>query len=146
MPVKPTLLIIPGSFAIAQMYYTVLDEIVKLDPDIKAYVNNLPSATRNPPESPASLEDDVDFFQSLIEKIADHGEDVVVMAHSYGGIVGTESVKGMTKAARKEQGKPGGVVRIVYLSAQVPPVGRSLLDQAGELPEETVRIGKVGTS
>ncbi len=109
MSPTPSLLIIPGSFAPAQMYYTLLDEIAKLDPTIKAYVNNLPSATRNPPESPASLQDDVVFFRGLIERLADRGEDVVVMAHSYGGIVGTDCLKGVTKAAREKQGKTGGV-------------------------------------
>ena len=140
---KPSLLIIPGSFAPAQMYYTLLDEIAKLDPTIKAYVNHLPSATRNSPKSPACLQDDAVFFRRLIDILADRGEDVVVMAHSYGGVVGTECLRGVTRAARQEQGKTCGVVRIVYLSAQVPPLGRSLLDQSGEISEETIEIGNV---
>ena len=125
------------------MYYTLLSEVATLDPSLRTYVNNLPSAMRNPPEEPASLEDDATFFRRLIERLSDRGEDVVLVAHSYGGVVGTECVKGVTKSERQAQGKKGGVVRIVYLTSHVPGVGHSLTDEIGEPPKEMVTVGEV---
>ena len=114
-----------------------------LSPTLKTYVNNLPSATRNAPEEPASLQDDATFFRGLIKKLADRGEDVVLVAHSYGGLVGTEAVMGMSKAERHRVGKDGGVVRIIYLSAHVPEAGPSSTNEIEEPPKEMVEVGEV---
>jgi hypothetical protein len=48
---------------------------------------------------------------------------VVIIAHSYGGKPATESVKGLSKEARGQQGKQGGVVRLAYMTATAPEVG-----------------------
>ncbi|OAL39241.1 hypothetical protein AYO20_01559 [Fonsecaea nubica] len=142
----PSIVIIPGSFSPASMYYGVVDEIQTLTDGSSdsVFVNNLPSASRNPPEEPATLEDDATFFRGIFEKLADQGKDIVVVAHSYGGVVGTESLSGVGKVERQERGQPGGVVRIVYLSAHVPEAGRSLTELVGGAPAEMVETGKDG--
>ncbi len=139
---SPVILVIPGSFTTAQMYYATLSAMSKLKPDLQTYVSNLPSAIRNPPEEPATLSDDATHFTSLIEKLADEGKDIVLVAHSYGGLVATE-IKGVTKSERESKGKKGGMIRIVYLAAHVPEVGKSLRDQIGEPPAAMVSVGEV---
>ncbi|OAP55372.1 hypothetical protein AYL99_10345 [Fonsecaea erecta] len=140
----PSIVIIPGSFSTAQMYYEVVDEIKKLSGSDSVFVNNLPSASRNPPEEPATLEDDATFFRAIVEKLADQGKDVVLVAHSYGGVVGTETLRGVGKAERQARGQSGGVVRIVYLSAHVLEAGVSVKSRVGEPPPEMVETGKDG--
>ncbi|KAL3958139.1 hypothetical protein ACCO45_008717 [Purpureocillium lilacinum] len=51
--------------------------------------------------------------------------DVVLVAHSYGGIPATESTKGLSKVERQRQGKSGGLVRLAYISCLILPVGES---------------------
>lgn len=46
--------------------------------------------------------------------------------HSYGEIPGTESVRGLLRDDRKKFGKRRGVVRLIYVTAIVPQVGKSL--------------------
>lgn len=123
------------------MYYPLVDAIKALGYDV--YVNNLPSATRHPPEEPASLEEDAAFFRGIIEKIADKGKDVIVVMHSYGGAVGTEAVKDVGKEERQKNGKVGGVVRLIYMTAVVLPVGMSLKSKNGDPPPGLVEMGKV---
>jgi len=54
------------------------------------------------------------------------GKDVVVVMHSYGGIVGHY---------RRIGGLKGGVTRLLYMCAFVVPVGASLTGQlGGQLP------------
>jgi pimeloyl-ACP methyl ester carboxylesterase len=144
MTSKPAILLIPGSFSHAGMYYPLQDAIQAQG--YECFVNNAPSASRNPPEEPATLEDDAVFFRGLIEKLADQGKDVVVVAHSYGGIIATEAAKGAAKADRQASGKQGGIVKIVYLSAIVLPEGGSNLKDYGEPPEALVSIGEVRTT
>jgi pimeloyl-ACP methyl ester carboxylesterase len=144
MASKTAVLIIPGSFSTAQMYYPTLDALSKLSSTLPTYVNNLPSAIRNPPEEAATLADDATFFRGIIEKLADQGTDVVLVGHSYGGVVATECVKGVTKAEREGQGLKGGVVRIVYLASHAPGAGRSLNEVVGDPPAAMVKESEVG--
>jgi pimeloyl-ACP methyl ester carboxylesterase len=146
--IMPAILIIPGSFTTAQMYYPLQAAITALSPKQKTYVANLPSAIRNPPEPPATLQDDAAFFRGLIEKLADQGDyddskDIILVAHSYGGVVATETLRGVSKRERSKAGKQGGVVRVVYLAAHVPRVGFSLEDTVGKPPPAMVAVGEV---
>ncbi|KAJ9614613.1 hypothetical protein H2200_002750 [Cladophialophora chaetospira] len=138
---SPIILIIPGSFSTAQMYYSVLSSLETLSPNTPAYVSNLPSAIRNAPEPAATLADDAAHFRSIIEKLAEGGREVILVAHSYGGVVATE-IAGVSKKEREAQGKKGGVVRIVYLAAHVVEESKSLQEQIGQPPNPA--IAKVG--
>ncbi|ETI20245.1 hypothetical protein G647_08279 [Cladophialophora carrionii CBS 160.54] len=148
----PAILIIPGSFSTAQMYYPLQDAITALSPAQETYVANLPSAIRNPPEQPATLQDDATFFRGLIEKllVANHhqtesdesSKDIILVAHSYGGVVATEALRGVSKQERLKSGKSGGVIRVVYLAAHVPREGSSLEDTVGPPPEGMVAVGE----
>ncbi|KAG9958719.1 hypothetical protein KCU61_g8126, partial [Aureobasidium melanogenum] len=64
--------------------------------------------------------DDARYIQECVEKIANTGRDIVIMAHSYGGCPATQSLEGLTKTERTTSGKAGGVIRIAYLAGVVP--------------------------
>lgn len=89
------------------------------------------------------MKDDAEFFKGIIESFADEGKDVLLFAHSYGGIAATEAAKGLGKAEREAQGKPGGIVRIVYLSALVVAEGTCLIDELGPPPAGFMEIDQV---
>lgn len=55
--------------------------------------------------------------------LADQGRDVIIISHSYGGVPATESVRGLSKKARRAEGKQGGVVRLAYMASLVPALG-----------------------
>ncbi|MBE7181472.1 MAG: hypothetical protein INR71_09735 [Terriglobus roseus] len=74
------------------------------------------------------MADDAAYIHSELEKLADSGYDVLVNAHSYGGIPTSEALRGLSKAEREKAGKAGGVVRISYTAALTPPVGKGLND------------------
>jgi pimeloyl-ACP methyl ester carboxylesterase len=141
----PSLLVVPGSFSPAQMYDDLLDKVRELAPVTKAYVSNLPSATRTAPQKPATLSDDAEHFRSILKILCDEqGEDVVLMAHSYGGVVATETVtENWGKEAREKAGKKGGVSRIVFLASRCPPMGESTVTETGMPPKEFVGTDEV---
>jgi pimeloyl-ACP methyl ester carboxylesterase len=61
----------------------------------------------------------------------DERKDVVVVAHSYGGVVASAAVNGLDKIARGAANKPCGVVKVVFLSAFALDKGQSLLGILG---------------
>ncbi len=128
---KPTIVIVPGSFSPAYFYDAVVDKL--REGGFETIVGNLPSASRSPPEPAATMADDAAFFHDIVEKVADQGKDVVLVTHSYGGVVGTEASKDLSKSERKEAGKEGGLVRLVYLTSVVPTPENSLADLMGTL-------------
>ena len=143
MASKLAIVLIPGSFTVAAMYYPLQDLLAAAGYDV--YVNTLPSASRNAPESPASLSDDARFFGKIIERIADYGRDIIVLGHSYGGMVASESAQGLSKAERLERGRKGGIIRIIFLAAIVLPEGQSVTGDQGKPPASIVETDQVSS-
>ena len=71
------------------------------------------------------MAEDAASIHAELEKLADEGKEIVVIGHSYGGIPVSEAQKGLSLEERRKEGKKGGVVRLGYLTAFVPPVGIS---------------------
>lgn len=69
--------------------------------------------------------------------LVDEGKDVVILGHSFGGVVVGEAI---TPEFQKKDGKKGGVVGIIYLSSYTVPVGGVLFMLLGGEPEEFVEM------
>ncbi len=76
------------------------------------------------PKSPG-LHDDVAAARAVIEPVVESGKDVVLLLHSASGYIGSHAIQGLTKAARRTEGKKGGVVFIAFVTAGVLDVGAS---------------------
>lgn len=88
-----------------------------------------PSIGAEPPTK--TLADDVSSLRGVLSAFSDEGRDLVVVAHSYGGVVASSAVEGLSKAVRTQAGKPGGVVKVIYLAAFALDRGQSLLGMLG---------------
>ena len=131
---KPSILFIPGSFAPPELYDTVVNAVATKGYEIRAL--HLPSVglkTGLREGEPPTMYDDATFIAKEIEKLADEGKDVIIVAHSYGGVPATESTKRLGKEERQTQGKKGGIVKLAYMTALVPAVG---IPGGGVLPAE----------
>jgi pimeloyl-ACP methyl ester carboxylesterase len=133
---KPSILIVPGSFARPEFYDPIVSAVHSYGYPIHAL--HLPSVApeTGPTGPPPSLYDDAAFIAGEIEKLADEGKDVVLVAHSYGGVPATESLKGLSKEERAKDGKKGGVVRLAYLTCLVPAVGVNSASVLADVPAE----------
>lgn len=131
---KPVLVFVPGAFARASLYHSFVE---KLKPHgFEVEVVDLPSTIDRTPEPPATVADDAAAIRAVACKYIEQGKDVHIHTHSYGGIPGTESIKGISKSGRQASGLKGGVSRIVYTTSLAVPVGASLKAGMGEnLPD-----------
>lgn len=126
LPIRPTIVWVNGSFSPASFYADMAEHIRSQGYEI--IVKTLPSSARTPPEQPATLAEDAAFFHDIVEGLSDQGKDVVLVMHSYGGVVGSECSRGLSKEERAAVGKAGGITRLVFLTCVVPEVGASLQD------------------
>jgi len=141
---RPSIVLVPGA-ACRLIFYTALVE--QLSKHFETYAYDLPTASREPPQQAATLADDAAFFHDKIQDLVNAGKDVVVLAHSYGGMPATDSVQGLAKSDRASQGLPGGVVRLIYLSCIVADVGQTASEVTSSLNFSfLVPVGEVSST
>ncbi|KIY03429.1 uncharacterized protein Z520_00120 [Fonsecaea multimorphosa CBS 102226] len=135
---KPAILLIPGSFSLPEFYDPVINAVAAEGYEIQGlHKPSVGLASGKPREgAPPTMYDDAAFIAKETEKLADQGKDVILVAHSYGGVPVTQSTKGLSKEERKKQGKVGGIVNLAYMTSLVPPVGQAARDILADVPQE----------
>lgn len=118
----PSLLLVPGSAVPASFYDNFISVIQSLGLSAKA-VSHVTVGRRAPGEPLAHMYDDAAAVAAEARKLADEGKHVVLLGHSYGGMVISQCTKGLSVREREAEGKAGGVVRLIYLTAIVPKLG-----------------------
>ncbi|KAJ5462842.1 hypothetical protein N7475_007786 [Penicillium sp. IBT 31633x] len=126
---KPTFVFSLGAWLTPIVFDTVRDRL-----DALGYPSECPAHPSIGAEPPSlTLEDDVACLHRVLTGLADEGKEIVVVAHSYGGVVASSASDGLGKHVRAESGKTGGIVKIVYLAAFALDNGQSLLGMLGEI-------------
>lgn len=123
----PTIVLVPGAWCTPIVYDALRATLTSRDLPSTAIAH--PSIGAEPPSK--TLTDDVAHLRSELVSMINKGKDIILVLHSYGGVVGSGAVEGLGKAERAQQGKQGGVVMVVYMSAFAIPKGKSLLDMLG---------------
>lgn len=78
------------------------------------------------------LEDTAFVRRELETLVLQEQKEVIIVTHSYSGMVGSNAVSGLEAAHRNARGEKGGIVHFVFISAYAVPVGKSLLDMTSE--------------
>lgn len=133
-----TLVLVPGSFAPADIYSDFVEVLTKNG--VETIVIDTPSVGRREGKGPATMTDDVNAISKVVSPLLDQGKEVVLVAHSYGGIPTTQSLETLSQKARSAQGKSGGVRKIVYLTAVVLQVGTSNFELFGGIMPDFVSV------
>jgi hypothetical protein len=139
MAPKPAIVIAPGSFSKVSFYAQFVWLLHEAGYD-RIEVVRMPSLGKRDPLPAATMEDDADAIRTIVEQVANDGFDVLLIAHSYGGLPATQSIKGVSKKERAAQGKTGGVVRLLYTTAVVPEVGKDLPSVMGDNIPTSIQI------
>ncbi|KAJ2971031.1 hypothetical protein NUW58_g9530 [Xylaria curta] len=146
---KPYILLVPGSFVPAGEYDNIVNPVKARGYDMKTL--QLPTiglAPKQGRDTPATMYDDAAFIAKEVEALADEGREVVIVAHSYGGMPATQSTKGLTVEDRKKEGKTGGVARLAYMTILLAGEGRSASEvhdpPAPEDPPSTIKTDEKG--
>ncbi|KAI1506466.1 alpha/beta-hydrolase [Biscogniauxia marginata] len=137
----PTILLVQGSFQLPEVYQKLTMAL-----EAKGYpVVHPPLPSLSDPENPdfasKSLVTDALAIQLELKNLIEQQErTVVVLMHSYGGLVGSEATsKEFSWAYRKGQGLTGDVIHFFFFAAFILAEGQSVLSGFGESSNIDVR-------
>lgn len=126
---KPTIFLVPGAWHEPDCW-----DAVTLQLEEYGYPFSTVQLLSSGGEPSTSVAEDASHIQKSISKLADAGKDIILVMHSYGGIAGTESAKGLLKKDRQAEGKLGGIISLVYVTAFLLPPQTSLASFLGFMP------------
>jgi pimeloyl-ACP methyl ester carboxylesterase len=112
----PSIVVVPGAYH-QPLHYASFMELLLKNGFVDVVASRLASAALDPPEE--AFADDVRLLRTEITQRLDAGQNLVILAHSYGGVVTTEALVGMPGALERVKG-------IIFLSALVPETGESV--------------------
>ncbi|KAH7009318.1 hypothetical protein B0J12DRAFT_714941 [Macrophomina phaseolina] len=124
---KPTFVFAPGAWHSSECFYLGFERL-----RARCYATEsicYPSYGVKTPNK--TLADDVAALRAPLERLANKENEIILVAHSYGGIVAANATEGLGQKSRAEMGKKGGVIMFVYLAAFVVPKGKSMTDMFG---------------
>ncbi|GKT55209.1 hypothetical protein ColTof4_07928 [Colletotrichum tofieldiae] len=136
MPTKPVVVFAGGAWHSPEHYQDIRDELQQRGYETRGVPYQ--SVGAEPPTK--GLYDDAAAVRAVLEELADHGKQIVLVAHSYGGLVGAEAVNGLGYKQRAGDNKAGGVILFVYLAAFVGPKGQSILSLTGNKDPPFARV------
>jgi alpha-beta hydrolase superfamily lysophospholipase len=134
---KPSVLFVPGSYCLLSLYQPLFDAVTEAGYEIiGVHPPTVGPSSRQGRDGPApSMYDDAEVIAKKVEELADQGKDVILMGHSYGGVPMSQCTKGLGREERTAQGKPGGISRLAYMAALVPPLGASAGSLLSRFPD-----------
>jgi hypothetical protein len=132
MAAKPVLIFTPGAWHTPEFFSEVFSKLKPLGYRCIGY----PLLAVGHEPAVKDLRPDIDAIHKLVSDEADAGNDIVLVSHSWSGIVVSGALDGLGKAERQKEGKEGGVVRIAYIASFVPAEGISLITAFGGTPPE----------
>ncbi|KAI1424667.1 Alpha/beta hydrolase fold-1 [Xylaria sp. FL1777] len=88
-------------------------------------------ATVGSADSSVGLSNDAAKVRSALTKLIDNGKEVILVVHSYGGVVASNAVQGLGIEQRTGNGVQGGIVMILYLAAFAIPTKTNFLTALG---------------
>lgn len=130
---KPQLVLLPGAWHLPACYSLIVPKL-----EAAGYVvhtTRLPSVTEQDP--PKDLSADVEAARALVVQAIGSGADVVVVCHSWSGVVTGAALSGLSKKERQQKGEEGGVIACGYMCAFIVDEGVSLADSTKGGPAPT---------
>ncbi|KAJ6455075.1 Alpha/beta hydrolase fold-1 [Mycena vitilis] len=123
-PTKPTFVLVPGVYHTEIHFQPLVDALhARGHPtEVIAHPTLVQATVTLPPNA------DTENLRRVLEKlVVAQRKEVILFCHSYGGYPASQSVNGLKRSARANAGEEGGILSVIYLSALLPPDGKSMM-------------------
>ena len=104
-------------------------------PGYKCIASPSPPSSR-PNTAVKDLQPVFDALRAAVLQEADAGDVIMVVGHSWSGLIVSGGLEGLRAEERRNDGKEGGVIKLALLSAIVPPENVSLIQAFGGEPPD----------
>ncbi|KAF2730566.1 alpha/beta-hydrolase [Polyplosphaeria fusca] len=132
---RPTIVLLHGGWH-KPAHYSKLISALKNE-GYEVHSPSLPSMNGSRPPN-ADLTTDTQLVRGYIESLVEAGRTVLVLMHSYGGVVGTNALYGLGRETRSKQGKAGGIAHLIYMCAYALPEGECLISKVKDMGHEAL--------
>lgn len=122
----PTLVWVPGSWLSTDIYRKMASRLW----EYRSIVIDQPTNKMRPGSK--DMHEDITHTHHIIENELDLGNDVVVIAHSAGGLIGSHATRGLSKIARLSAGRSSGVMGFIGVAALMPFPGKTVAEMIAE--------------
>lgn len=128
--VKPTIVLVPGAWLPSRAY---AEWTARLEKDgYPMLVTQYPSFDSSDPERTDVARDEAAIRTVLERLVRDEGRDLVLFMHSYGGMPGSAAARGLGVTDVRTEGRGGGILGLVYVTAFIVPEGNSCAGMTGD--------------
>ncbi|GAP93052.1 putative pyrethroid hydrolase [Rosellinia necatrix] len=128
----PTILLVPGAFGKPEAFDPILPYLEKAGFVTRA--GPYPSFNPADPYATTYENDTIFLHDNVLLPLLEQRKDVIVLAHSYGGVVAAGAVKDLDKQARRAEGHVTGVIGLIYIAGNIMLKDESLLGASGGHP------------
>ncbi|KAH8892199.1 alpha/beta-hydrolase [Thozetella sp. PMI_491] len=138
---QPVILLVPGAFGTPASFDQLLPYLTEAG--FSTFPASYPSCNPSNAATVSCLNDIVSIREKALLPLLDQeGKNVIILAHSYGGVVAGAAAKNLDLQTRKSQGKPVGVIGLVYIAGNITLDGESLLEAVGGAYPSFIKINK----
>ncbi|KAI1361863.1 alpha/beta-hydrolase [Xylaria arbuscula] len=123
---SPLIVLVPGAFGTPDGFERLVPHLGGL----QTHPGSYPSCNPDDPMSAECLKD-VAKLRSTLLSLLGQGSNVVILAHSYGGVVAGGAAAGLDNVSRQADGHSSAVVGLVYVAGNITLEGESLLEAVG---------------
>lgn len=113
MSPKPTIVLVPGAWHTPECFQYIVPKLEALSYPVVT-INLATVGGMNPG---ATHVDDIASIHEIIIPLMNEGTEIMLVAHSFGGIPACASVEGQTVAERQARGLKGGITSIFFIAA-----------------------------
>ncbi|KAM0341683.1 hypothetical protein ACHAPU_009931 [Fusarium lateritium] len=140
MPRQTSFVLIPGAWHKPSCYDKIIEPL-EVRHHLRCVSVTLPSTTDNPM---ATFKDDIDAARTAITTEIERGHDVIVVSHSYGGMVGNSVIKGLARNPSKPdtQENTGHVIGLILVASGFTFTGVGFMDLFFGRPPPAWRVNK----
>jgi hypothetical protein len=121
---KPVIVLVPGAWHTPEGF-TPLITLLSIA-NYSCIPISLPSISAHPGHPDFSQ--DVAAVRNTVTTLANEGKDIVVVMHSNGSVPGSSALLNLSKSERHNEGKTGGVIRVVYMGILLPQKGKTMYE------------------
>ncbi|KAB8222324.1 Alpha/Beta hydrolase protein [Aspergillus novoparasiticus] len=137
----PVIVIVPGAFGTPQGFEKLLPYLTQAG--YATHPGSYPSCNPSDPAQ-ASAPQDIAFLRDnvFLPLLNEQGKDLVIIAHSYGGVVAGGAARGLAKGTRRAQGQSTGVIGLIYVAGNITLGGESLFTAVGGAYPPFIKVDK----
>lgn len=132
----------PGAFGTPEGYDKLLPYFEEVG--LPTAPGSYPSCNPADPSSATDL-NDINVLREnvLLPLIDQQGKSIVILAHSYGGVVAGGAAKGLDLPTLRSEGHTTGIVGLIYVAGNITLEDESLFEAVGGAYPPLIKLDKV---